>query len=163
MILQLSWKLCQARHFNIFRSFKSIWAWTQQNLSSGFLTKQDSNQSPQLQRLARKLIILLVASLDMILSDKQIIKALIRLHRSAGWSVPLLFANTEDKFSCIEVHIKVHISKAVYHMMSRLGIMQHHVLKLINHYFAFLFNCTPVGRTSDYDGSDLKTYQLMRW
>ena len=29
--------------------------------------------------------------------------------------------------------------------------------------FAFLFNCTPVGRTSDYDGSDLKTYLLMRW
>ena len=30
--------------------------------------------------------------------------------------------------------------------------------------FAFLFNCTPVG--SDfrlYDGSDLKTYLLMRW
>ena len=29
--------------------------------------------------------------------------------------------------------------------------------------FASLFNCTPVGRTSDYDGSDLKTYLLMRW
>ena len=31
--------------------------------------------------------------------------------------------------------------------------------------FAFLFNCTLVGRTSDsiYDGSDLKTYLLMRW
>ena len=29
--------------------------------------------------------------------------------------------------------------------------------------FAFLFNYTPVGRTSDYDGSDLKTYLLMRW
>ena len=28
--------------------------------------------------------------------------------------------------------------------------------------FAFLFNCTPVGQTSD-DGSDLKTYLLMRW
>ena len=28
---------------------------TQLNLSSGVLTKQDSNQSPQLQRLARKL------------------------------------------------------------------------------------------------------------
>ena len=31
------------------------WALTQQNLSSGFLTKRFSNQSPQLQRLARKL------------------------------------------------------------------------------------------------------------
>ena len=32
--------------------------------------------------------------------------------------------------------------------------------------FAFFFNCTPVGRTSDlrlYDGSDLKTYLMMRW
>ena len=29
--------------------------------------------------------------------------------------------------------------------------------------FAFLFNCTPAGRTSEiYDGSDLKTYLLMR-
>ena len=30
--------------------------------------------------------------------------------------------------------------------------------------FAFLFNCTPVGRTSDsMMVSDLKTYLLMRW
>ena len=33
----------------------SIWATSQQNLSSGFPTKRDSNQSPQLQRLAKKL------------------------------------------------------------------------------------------------------------
>ena len=32
-----------------------IWASTRQNLSSVFLTKRDSNQSPQLQKLARKL------------------------------------------------------------------------------------------------------------
>ena len=32
-----------------------IWASSQQNLSLGFPTKLDSNQSPQLQRLARKL------------------------------------------------------------------------------------------------------------
>ena len=32
-----------------------IWASTRQNLSSGFLKKQGSNQSPQLQRLARNL------------------------------------------------------------------------------------------------------------
>ena len=31
------------------------WASSRQNLSSGFPTKPDSNQSPQLQRLARKL------------------------------------------------------------------------------------------------------------
>ena len=34
---------------------KVIWAVTRQNPSSGFPTKPDSNQSPQLQRLARKL------------------------------------------------------------------------------------------------------------
>ena len=33
----------------------TLWASTRQNLSSGFQTKQVSNQSPQLQRLARKL------------------------------------------------------------------------------------------------------------
>ena len=32
-----------------------IWAPSQENLSSGFPSKRDSNQSPQLQRLARKL------------------------------------------------------------------------------------------------------------
>ena len=32
-----------------------IWASLPQNLSLGFVTKQDSNQSPQLQRLAREL------------------------------------------------------------------------------------------------------------
>ena len=31
------------------------WALSQENLSTGFLTKQDSNQSPQLHGLARKL------------------------------------------------------------------------------------------------------------
>ena len=41
-----------------------------QNLSSVFPTKQDSNQSPQLQKLARKIEISLAASLDMILPNK---------------------------------------------------------------------------------------------
>ena len=31
------------------------WAWSRENLSSGFPTKRVSNQSPQLQRLAREL------------------------------------------------------------------------------------------------------------
>ena len=59
--------------------------------------KVSSNQCPQLQRLARKLKIeiSLVASLDMILSNKQITKALIRLCGCAGWSAPLLFANSQ--------------------------------------------------------------------
>ena len=49
--------------------------------------------------------ILLAASLDMILSNKRITKALIRQRGCAGWSAPLLFANPKDKFSCIEAHI----------------------------------------------------------
>ena len=65
------------------------WASMPKNLSSGFLTKPDSNQSLKLQKLARK--ILHVASIDMILSNEQIANALIRLHGCAGWSAPLLF------------------------------------------------------------------------
>ena len=35
----------------------------------------------------------------MVLSNKRIIKALIRLRGCTGWSAPLLFANPEDRFS----------------------------------------------------------------
>ena len=42
----------------------------------------------------------------MIFSNKQIAKALIRLHGCAGWSAPLLFANPEDKFSRIEAKVE---------------------------------------------------------
>ena len=42
---------------------------------------------------------LLIASLDMIHSNKGITEALIRLCGYPGWYVPLLFANTEDAFS----------------------------------------------------------------
>ena len=52
-----------------------------------------------------KIGILLVASLDMILSNTRITKALIRLRGCAGLSVPLLFANFEDRFSHIEAHM----------------------------------------------------------
>ena len=42
----------------------------------------------------------LVASLDIILSNKQITKSLIRLRRCTGWSAPLLFAtNRRQVFS----------------------------------------------------------------
>ena len=43
--------ICQIQYFEL----DFIWASIRQNLSSGFLTKQDENQSPQLQRLARKI------------------------------------------------------------------------------------------------------------
>ena len=74
-------------------SVNSIWASTQQNLSLGFPTQRDSNQSPQLKRLARKLIFSPVASVDMIISKKGITNVLIRLCLCAVWSVPLFFAN----------------------------------------------------------------------
>ena len=48
------------------------WASSEENLSSGFPTNRDSNLSPQLQRLARKNVISLVSSLDMILSKNEL-------------------------------------------------------------------------------------------
>ena len=61
-----------------------------------------------------KLENLLVASLDMIHSHKRITKALIRLHGCVGWSAHLLFANTEDRLSCVEVHMVFTIISAQY-------------------------------------------------
>ena len=42
----------------------------------------------------------------MILYNKRITKALIRLHRCAGWSAPLLFVNPEDRFSRVKAQIE---------------------------------------------------------
>ena len=74
-------------------------------MSFGFLTKPNSNQSPQLQSLARKNEILLVESLDRNFFKKGIIKALISLRRCAGWSAPLLIALPEDRFYHVEANI----------------------------------------------------------
>ena len=63
------------------------------------------NLSPQLQILANRLKFHLVANLDMILSSKQITKALISLHGWASLSAPLLLANLKDKFSRVEAHM----------------------------------------------------------
>ena len=48
-------RYCRKDSFLANEDSISIWASTRENLSLGFLTKRDSNQSPQLQRLARKL------------------------------------------------------------------------------------------------------------
>ena len=53
-----------------------------------------------------------VASLDMIFSNKLITKALNRLRGCAGWSAPLLFANTEDRFS--RIHAQMVISSLIW-------------------------------------------------
>ena len=42
----------------------------------------------------------------MILSKKGITKALVSLRRCSGWSGCLLFANSEDRFSRVEAHIR---------------------------------------------------------
>ena len=47
-------------------------------------------------------------SLDMTILKMGITKLLIRLRGCSGWSAPLLFANTEDRFSSIGAHKNVH-------------------------------------------------------
>ena len=42
----------------------------------------------------------------MLLTNKQLTNALIRLHRSAGWLAPLLFTNIKNRVSRFEAHIK---------------------------------------------------------
>ena len=49
--------------------------------------------------------ITLIAGLDMILSNKQATKALIRLRRCPGWSAPLLVQTSENRFSCVKAHL----------------------------------------------------------
>ena len=55
--------------------------------------------------MVKKIEISLVSSLDMILSKKRLIKALISMRKCAGWSMSLLFANPEDRLSQFEAHI----------------------------------------------------------
>ena len=50
---------------------------------------------------SKKIEISPVASLVMIFSKKRITKALISFCGCAGLSAPLLFANPEDRFSCV--------------------------------------------------------------
>ena len=41
----------------------------------------------------------------MALSNKRITKLLMRMGGCAGWSAPLLFANSKDEFSSVQAHI----------------------------------------------------------
>ena len=81
-----------------------IWASTRENLSSGFPTKKVISACSATET-SKKIENLLVTNFDMILSNKQIKNALIRLHGYAGWSAPLLFANTEDRVSGVEANV----------------------------------------------------------
>ena len=60
---------------------------------------------------SKRVEISLEASLDMILSNKGITKALIRLHICAGWSAPLLFATLQRQ---------VFSRRGPYHLPTRL-------------------------------------------
>ena len=62
--------------------------------------KRDSNQSPQLQRLARVVKVRFsVANFDMILSNMRITMAMTRLRVCSDSSAPMLFGNHKDRFS----------------------------------------------------------------
>ena len=70
---------------------------------------------------------LLEESLDMVCSKMRITKALISLRGCAGWSAPLLFANSEDRFSHVEAHIALDnmhfcLRKPVFGPHSTVGI-----------------------------------------
>ena len=72
-------------------------------------------QPAQLQRLARILkVCFSMFGYDN--SNKRITKALIRLRGCAGWSVPLLFANTEDRISRVDPHM---IHSTIWYGMTR--------------------------------------------
>ena len=81
-------------------------------------------------KLVWKIENFLVSSLDMILSNKLLTKALIRLRGCAGWSAPLLFTNTEDRFFTHRGHDNHSIMNSVYtdlghvSIISTLGIRQ---------------------------------------
>ena len=82
-------------HRSLVLAIMIMWAAMQENLSSRFPTRSYPNQPAQLQRLARISKISLVASFDIILSNKGITKTQTRLHVCAGWSAPLLLTNLQ--------------------------------------------------------------------
>ena len=106
-------RICQHVLYAGYRLNKCVdksWASTRQYLSPGFPTKRDSNQSPRLQRLARKLTFRLKQ-----LANKWITKALTRLRIHAGWSASLLFAYPEDRLSRVEAQKwKVHWTQDIF-------------------------------------------------
>ena len=74
------------------------WATSRNNLSSWSRTRKDSNRPAQIQRLARNLESLNLASIGIILSRKWTAKTLNILCGCAGWSAPLLFAYGKTGF-----------------------------------------------------------------
>ena len=83
----------------------SIWVSTGGNPSSGFPKKGDSNQSAQLQRLARKLKFG-CRNFKCDTFQKANKKALNSLHECADWSAPLLFAYSRRQVFSVKAHIQ---------------------------------------------------------
>ena len=83
------------------------WALSQENLSSGDSDKVSFKPVSSATETSLKLEISLAESVDMVLCNKRITMALIRLRRCAGWSAPLLFATPppEDRFSRDEAQL----------------------------------------------------------
>ena len=45
--------------------------------------------------------------LEMIISNKQLTKALIKLHECTDWSAPLLFAQSDDRFLRVDAIVQI--------------------------------------------------------
>ena len=73
----------------------------------------DSNQPAQIQRLDETLNFLHEASLDILLFNKRITKALPKLCRCKGWSASLMFASNTSGFLESMPNIKLYAFKII--------------------------------------------------
>ena len=96
---------------SILFSKQNIWAMMRQKPVLGVSDKARLKHISSATKTKRK--ILLVANLVIILSKKGITTALIIVHGCTGWSAPLLFTNTEDRFSHVEAHIMFSIVSVI--------------------------------------------------
>ena len=71
-----------------------------------------------------------------------------------------MYCEYDTEAAFLDLHLS--ISNDIFSFGYNINVLQQAACLVINPItvgnFAFLFNCTPVG-----DGSDLKTYLLMRW
>ena len=92
--------------FGVNKNSALIWASSRENLSLGFATRVDSNQSAQSQNLGRGLKFSDKETRGIMLSRQRTTKVLIRLRGCAGWSAPLLFEFGINRFSHDVAHFK---------------------------------------------------------
>ena len=96
---------------SILFSKQNIWAMMRLKPVLGVSDKARLKHISSATKTKRK--ILLEANLVIILSKKGITTALIIVHGCTGWSAPLLFTNTEDRFSHVEAHIMFSIVSVI--------------------------------------------------